>query len=265
MLTLKEIQECELKILTKFDEYCKYNGILYSLGGGTLLGAIRHKGFIPWDDDIDVFMTREEYDNLINCLRLDNLHIDCQYKAFLPFENDYYYPFIKIVDLRTEVVEGIKRPIKDMGIWIDIFPVDFCAEDYDTAIEFAKRQKYLTIKYYKMILKYPYNSIENVLKNIYLFFYRVLFKKYKEELQKRCDALSMNKPTKYCGTLAWTMTEKDLYPSEWFKDYTTTIFEHKEFQIFSRWNEILTHRYGDYMVLPKEEDRHSHLLTAYYK
>ena len=264
-LTHQEVQNCELAILLVFDKYCKEHALNYSLGGGSLIGAIRHKGFIPWDDDIDVFMVRSEYDKLVSYLKKDELLIDKRYKVFLPFEDDYYYPFVKIVDLYTTVQEGIKRPIKDMGIWVDVFPIDYCGDDEELAKRLANNQKGLVIKYYKCIMKYPNSSIVNIAKNFVLFIYRHIFSRYKADLIRQCNILSNSNYSKYSGTLTWAFTEKDVYPTHWFEEYTTTIFEGNEIQVFKDWDKILTHRYGDYMTLPNESERQSHTLKACYK
>lgn len=264
-LSHKEVQDAELAMLLVFDKYCKDYSLKYSLGGGSLLGAIRHKGFIPWDDDIDVFMIRSEYEKLISSLKKNGLHISKRYKAFLPFTGDYYYPFIKIVDLNTEVEEEFKRPIKDMGIWIDVFPIDYCGDDEVLAKRLAIKQKNLVVRYYKCIMTYPNSSPINVFKNVALCFYRLLFCRCKKELIRQCEALSNSGYSKYSGTLTWAFTEKDVYPTHWFEEYTTVLFENNDIPVFKDWDKILTHRYNDYLTLPNESERQGHTIKAHYK
>ena len=95
-LTLDEMKAVELGILKKFDSICKENGLEYSLAYGTMLGAIRHKGFIPWDDDIDVFMKREDYEKLL-ALKYDDG--DFEIKSYR-YSKNYYFLYSKMVDKR---------------------------------------------------------------------------------------------------------------------------------------------------------------------
>jgi len=120
---LKKLQETEVEILDYLDEICKKNNLKYFIMYGTLLGAVRHKDFIPWDDDIDVGMLREDYDKLIKILEKeqhDKFKIDC-----INVNKDYYLPFVKIKNCKTVFQE--KNSINysgNKGIWIDIFPFD---------------------------------------------------------------------------------------------------------------------------------------------
>ena len=123
-LTLDEMKAIELGILKKFDSICKENGLEYSLAYGTMLGAIRHKGFIPWDDDIDVFMKREDYEKLL-ALKYDDG--DFEVKSYR-YSKNYYFLYSKIVDKRTSICENW-RAEKDMGLFVDIFPLDYCNFD----------------------------------------------------------------------------------------------------------------------------------------
>lgn len=121
--TIDEIHKIELEILIAFDEFCKEHNLRYSLGAGTLLGAVRHKGFIPWDDDIDLFMLRSEYDSMLEIAKTESV-IAGRYRIISPYDEDMPYPFVKIIDIKTKVVEKGKNT--DFGLWLDIFPVDFC-------------------------------------------------------------------------------------------------------------------------------------------
>ena len=106
-LTLDEMKAVELGILKKFDSICKENGLEYSLAYGTMLGAIRHKGFIPWDDDIDVFMKREDYEKLLE-LKYDDG--DFEIKSYR-YSKNYYFLYSKMVDKRTYIcyLRGLAR------------------------------------------------------------------------------------------------------------------------------------------------------------
>lgn len=119
-LSLEELQQVEADLLAEFADFCEANGLRYYLYAGTLLGAVRHKGFIPWDDDTDVMMPRPDYDRLMAITRAAGAH-GC---LMQPGDDGYYFHFAKWVDSRTRFVEpGVNNP-DGYGIFIDIFPLD---------------------------------------------------------------------------------------------------------------------------------------------
>ena len=125
-LTLDELKATQLKIMDYVDAFCRENGIKYSLDGGTLLGAIRHKGFIPWDDDIDILMTRDEYNRFT-----EKWNSTSEHPYVLSNEetgNSYGYPFGKVHDPKTVTFVG---PIERTGVFIDVFPIDKVIDDND--------------------------------------------------------------------------------------------------------------------------------------
>lgn len=121
-LNLNEVKEIQLRVLEFFSTYCKENKLRYSAYLGTLLGAIRHKGYIPWDDDIDLMMPRDDYDNLVK-----NFNYANEKFGLLSIEsnNNYYLPFAKIYAKKTLLVEDIDIEFEELGVYIDIFPVDY--------------------------------------------------------------------------------------------------------------------------------------------
>ena len=122
-MTLAEIQAREYELLKQFDAYCKRHGLTYCLCGGTLLGAVRHKGFIPWDDDIDLMMPRADYERLRDLARGEPVS-DCL-RVRYPGDAGYPYGFMKAVDARTVVYErNITRDEQRAGLALDIFPLD---------------------------------------------------------------------------------------------------------------------------------------------
>ena len=122
-MSLAEIQAREYALLERFDAYCKRYGLTYCLCGGTLLGAVRHKGFIPWDDDIDLMMPRDDYERLRDLARKEPV---CDFLTVrYPGDEAYPYGFAKVVDTKTVVYErNITEDRQRAGLALDIFPLD---------------------------------------------------------------------------------------------------------------------------------------------
>ena len=167
-LTLKQIKQYELKLLDKLDKICEENGLRYFIADGTLLGAIRHKGFIPWDDDIDVYMSYED------CLKLENIFKNNSYNEYALYSysmhnsmNTFYKLVNENVIIEEDVDEGFEGfPNK---LWIDIFPYFHVPDSEKKHMEVAKKAHkqfyhfWLTngrvnnhMKLLKKIFTYPY-------------------------------------------------------------------------------------------------------------
>lgn len=258
------MQIYELNILLSFHKFCLDNNIFYSLGYGTLLGAIRHKGFIPWDDDIDIFMKRDEYDKFIATSAKNSYVIDDnkRYLVNVPRKNDYRYPFIKITDEKTIAYQ--KDTVADnFGIWIDVFPIDYCGDDLKQAERYEESQKKLYNCFVECYKRHKNENIINILKNVALFLFRKFHKNITQEICNSVDYFSKMKPTKYCGVMAWTDSLGHIFLNEWFDEYISVSFEGNMFLVFKRYDEILKRLYGDYWTMPPVEKRFSHNPDVY--
>jgi len=262
-LTLKELQKIELDILIAFDKVCRENNIKYSMGGGSMIGTVRHKGFIPWDDDIDIFMHREEYEKFKKFVSENSFMLDGRYKVLLPGDEGYPYPFMKIIDTSTLLYE--KNTVRNkLGVWMDVFQIDYCAHDSREARKMAKSQKRLFVNYIRGRYRCDNDSAYHILKNLFwLPFFRVQTNHIKNKLLAREKQFSQNRKMEYAGTLIWAVSLNDVYPSEYFEEYTEMEFEKHPVMIFKRYNDILTQRYGNYMELPPENERITHDPEAY--
>ena len=120
-LSMDEIKLIELEILQYIHDFCVKNDIKYFINYGTLIGAVRHKGFIPWDDDIDICMFRKDYEKFIDLFSKD----DGIYKILsLETDDKYYNNFMKVINSKTKIEDERNYKTYDLGIFVDIFPID---------------------------------------------------------------------------------------------------------------------------------------------
>ena len=263
--TLRKAQLKMVDILVVIDEICQKHDIQYFLAYGTLLGAVRHKGFIPWDDDIDIMMTRENYNKFLKVM--DNIE-DPNYKC-LHFGKDfpnYFYNFAKVVDLNTYVEEINFPRHKDMGIFVDVFPVDGIPKD--------KISK-LTNKYYKLLVlhnlaasKKFVKSSKSKLRTIPKFFvwvycklcgWKHFYKKLKILRQKHSI-----EECEYAGVYS-EYGKREMIPKEMFEETILVDFEGEKFPILKEYDYYLTSVYGDYMTPLPENQRQVHHIIAFKK
>lgn len=257
-LSHREIQLAELNILKYFDMICKRNNLKYSLAGGSLLGAIRHKGFIPWDDDIDIMMPRPDYERLIKILRKEG---HSQYKLYDVSTENLKLPFIKIIDKRICVNETQDNTT---NLWIDIFPLDGLPVSLDKChAMYKKALKLIKIICWPGIKNYSgrHNIFFAFLINLYILLYT------KKKAVKSLNKLAKRYPfgtTSYMGCIVWGLYGVgERMPLTGFSDLVNIDFENNVFNAVSCWHEYLTGIYGDYMQLPPEEKRVCHGFKAY--
>ena len=263
-LTLDELKEIELAILKHFDAFCKEHNIRYYLAYGTLLGAIRYKKFIPWDDDVDVLVPREDYERLLKIYE-DN----AQYKLYA-FEKDgkFHCPYAKLCDLSTKkVVERYRTTDAIPGVEIDIFPLDCWHSDYKQAQKEAKSiSRELVFLEASELRKSPMKKgIKSLLWQLISLYARIRTDKYfNKKIVKKSKANQQDNPA-FVGSKSWCIYgERGIIPAEAFNDVTYVEFEGEMFPAPIGYDAYLSCLYGDYLPEPPVEKRKTkHIFKAY--
>ena len=254
---IREIQQMELGIMEYIHETCQKIGVKYFLAYGSLIGAVRHKGFIPWDDDMDICMLREDYEKLQDYLiaNPDERYEVMSYKNNL----NYVYPFMKVQDNHTYLLEEDVRIDSNMGIYVDIFPVD----GYENDANFKNNMTKLIKK--RQLSCYTFKGITNtksVLNSLIRYISVIIFyftntNKYVAQIEELAKSRKVS-DYEEVDYLIYKDMNKPVWRREWLEQVTTGTFEGKEFMIPKNYHEILTSDYGDYMQLPPVEQRVSH-------
>ncbi len=248
MNNLNKHQVVLLELLQEFDRVCKKHNIHYVVFCGTALGAVRHKGFIPWDDDLDVSMLRDDYERF---LKIAPDELKEQY--YIQGEHSEHWPmnFSKLRKNNTTCLEKFHPKDNEMhqGIYIDIFPCDNAADqDWVRRLQFYASRVALA----KALFQRGYET-DSWLKKVFMVCCSLL-------PLKPFHRFAMGKERKnseYVHTfLACTSRyKKGVYKRSWFAETVEVDFENMKVPVSAHYDELLTCMYGDYMTIPKEEDR----------
>lgn len=272
-----------IELLCAFDKMCRDENIVYSLAGGTLLGAVRHKGFIPWDDDIDLFMLREDYEKFLEIY--SNKPLANKYYKLIYINNGApELPFARLVDNRTKLYHPASLSLN--RVWIDILPLDGIPQIEKTKIKFIKKLQKL--RYGRLLANsIPFTGRKKwraIIKTPIGIFMRktgmrkLIVKKIIKESQKFSSPINNR-----VGELVAQAKVKGTVCKNTFRDYVLLDFEGKKFMAMPDYEQYLCECYGNYMELPplKKQKAHSvklsvdidafegelkeKLLKAYYK
>ena len=248
-IEIDELRELQMHILDYVDSFCRKNGIEYTISGGSLLGAIRHGGFIPWDDDVDIQMIREVYDHFT---KIWNQSSHYPYRLInIESSNSMGYPFGKIEDQRTVTyVHGVART----GVFIDVFPVDNVLDDKD----FLIRHKKIRRLYNRLFAAYALESRRinpiNLAKRIRLFIIAGFYTR--KQYAVIINNLAQNKRSITCPfvyeMIAGARCKRPI-PKEVFDEYNDIIFENRVYRSVKNTDLYLSLTFGNYMQLPPLE------------
>ncbi len=252
---LNRVHEIELDLLKAFADVCDRNGLAYFLDGGTLLGAVRHQGFIPWDDDVDVIMPREDYDRLWDIA-------DKEFSAPYFFqttlsEDGFFRSHAQLRNSKTTgcIVEDAHRDI-DRGIFLDIFPLD-ALPDGRWAKRRLRRSIEICMKIFDHVFVYDYGKMSfkgRVCTRLCrLFFKFIPYKDFFRYFNARIlGRYSHDHATKMVGDLSLAWRDNVHWERTWFSDHVHLSFEGIRFRAPVGYDEVLRHQYGDYMRIPED-------------
>lgn len=254
---LMPIQDTLLRMLKWFHEFCVNHNITYYAIGGTMLGAARHNGFIPWDDDIDIGVPRPSYEKLIELLKspVDGYFLETPYSG----NDDYLYAFSKLYDTNTTLVEQLRTPFK-RGIYCDIYPLDGIGNSWEDAQKNFRRFKKMNV--FLMLRICTIEKRRIWYKNLVVISGGWIIEKLiggKRLSMSVADfARKINSDeSAYIANLMGRYGNREICKREYFG--VPTLYPFEDIQLYGpeKYDEYLTTIYGDWRKLPPEDKRHT--------
>lgn len=271
-LSFQEIRKIQIEELLYVKKLCEKNNLTYFIISGTLLGAVKYKGYIPWDNDIDIALLRKDYLKLIEIIEKDN---NQDFEVLTIYNTrDYYYPYAKLIDKKTKLVDNAKE-INKMGVFIDIFPMDYFNDD--VCLQFnklnfirnmvskrmrIKNQLKKTMIYEEKEKDINFITFKTIIYNIVDLISRPLGYNFWVKILDKVS--SKNKEGKY---LAFLFINKLYYfDIELFSETANYTFENNIFSSIKDYDFYLKKIYGDYMKeLPLSKQRTNHQFDVYWR
>ncbi len=266
IITDNELRKILLELLDFFSVFCEEHSLRYFLGGGTMLGAVRHSGFIPWDDDIDVMMPRPDYNQFIALMNNsgNRKYTLLSHKTI----KNYPFPFAKLQYNGTLLIEGILyEKYQKIGVHIDVFPIDGLPDNLDEREkQFDRIQRYLELNAIKTTkIKWDTVNLKKIVRwlivNTIMRFIssNTIISQMEERLAKynydECN---------YVASVVGAYGKKELMSFNQVNAYVMKEFETLLLRIPVGYDKYLTDHYGDYMILPPIEKQKGHAKRQVY-
>lgn len=253
-VTVKELALINYGLLKFFDHFCRTHDIKYSIAGGTLLGAVRHGGFIPWDDDIDVFMSRPEYEKLISCFTDTDRYEIINSKK----DKNYFLPYARLIDKRTLIKNSPITTEVGKGIFLDICIIDGLPKSVIRRNNHIYHMRFLfkarIASHYPKRMKYG-KPLMRFAKHLIYYFTNIRF--WNRRLECSMSRYAWN-TSDYVGNFTSQYGKNELMHKSSFDSYVDIQFEDDTFMACVGWREYLTNIYGDYLNLPPSKKRKGH-------
>ncbi len=254
--TLRKIQLTQLEIMKYLHEVCHRHGIPYSITNGSAIGAVRHGGFIPWDDDLDIMLLRPDYERLLAVLAAEP---DQRYwLQSYDTDPDYWQPFAKVRRVGTVYKEAEMKHLPDdkCGVWVDIFPLDYVPSANAVSTRVRRwLSKTITFSLRCRTFHRPLSAFSRryvPILCVYALFPKTWLKKWQNRLLRRKPmACACN----FCDPYE---PHKETFPATLFTDLALISYEDTEFYMVRDYDAYLTRLYGDYMTPPPEDKRGGH-------
>ena len=269
-MTLKDIQQVSLDILKDVHEFCLKNAIRYTLQGGTLLGAIRHKGFIPWDDDVDIAMPRPDYDRFIKSYQSQ--------KGYKVFSREYphlsaevYLAYARVCDMNRTYVDyrNMEWASVMTGVWIDVFPLDGIENDInERKVHFNKMYRIWKLGNNVRFSNRPFKLNNTFRKNVTWLKSKFIsfFVNYSiiDKHISLCRQVKFGETQFYIQAVFMGYGMNEVHQVSVMDEIIETPFENLKLCVMAGYDEALREKYGDYMQLPPKEKRVNHHGGKYY-
>ena len=268
-LTMHETQRIALEILHTIAQICEERGLRYYLVYGTLIGAVRHQGFIPWDDDVDIMMPRPDHDLLMEYLYAhigEYPHLEVFNRETCP---DYPYMITRISDNRYDLRMENEKPF-GMGVFIDIYPYDGLGNTRKEAVRFGMRGDRISSLCYQatrdhFAIETTTSPLRKAIKYPVYLFCRMCGKEIFQDMLGKMAGKKPYDTSRFVGCVIWlSWGVKDMYLRKWFDNYVYLPFEEYQFRAPAEYEKVLRHTYGDFMKLPPEEERIGHHYYSVY-
>ena len=269
-LSQQEIKQHEIDILLELQRVCDENNIKFYLAYGTLLGAIRHGGFIPWDDDVDVIMSRPDYNKLVELNRREKI-FNAPYSMICGEDNTLYLPYMKIIDTSTKVIEDYLNNDADRSLWVDVFPMDGISGDGKEIENILKKGRY-----YRRLLFWNYVRLDYKGTSLPRRIAKVFAVAYAKcvgagRCKEKIIELAAKTPYESADFVLDVVADEHrlmhvhgkAIPKTEYEKSTKVNFEGYSFYTIENYDAYLKFYYGDYMKLPPAEKQVGHEMNVF--